>query len=632
MENTEFNRLVARLEREAAVSPSGYRVKVAGLALLGFGILAVLLGVMGFGLLLLGGLGIAVVVTGGKALVLLLKLGKLVLLLALPAWFLTKAGMKALFVRLPAPRGRDITPAEAPALFEALARMRGRMKGPRFHHVLVVDDVNAAIVQRPAFGLFGWPRNYLMLGLPLLEAMPADEALSVVAHEYGHLAGSHGHFSAFIYRLRHTWGTIQSHVDELQGWVAKLVAPMVQWYAPYFNAYTFVLARADEYQADAASAELVGAGPAARALTRVNIVGPQHERFMAQTYERIDLEPAPPAGVMQRWASEARTLPPESEARAFLRAALDREGHFADSHPTLRARLRPLLGGAEPGDDPPPPLAGPSAAEAWLGPLATRLREEFQQQWADRVREPWGERHAERLKDRQQLATLRAAPERSDDDTLAMLGLAMRLEPETDVREPLAAFNAQHPDHASGLYTEAVARLGREDAAGLALLERVMALDPDATKPACERAHAFLSARGDKAAAEAFAVRWRERHAFEQARTAQIRRIDVAHALAPHGLDADAVAAIRALLAGPAIENVEAVYLARRVIPADPGAVVYLMGVKLSWWGRQGDRPKQVVDRLAALELPVSMTIVTLTGEYAPFEAKFSAVAGARLL
>jgi len=44
-------------------------------------------------------------------------------------------------------------------LFDAMDRMRERMKGPRFHHVLITDDVNAAVVQRPAFGLFGWPRN-----------------------------------------------------------------------------------------------------------------------------------------------------------------------------------------------------------------------------------------------------------------------------------------------------------------------------------------------------------------------------------------------------------------------------------------------------------------------------------------
>jgi len=38
------------------------------------------------------------------------------------------------------------------------------------------------------------------------------------------------------------------------------------WYAPYFGAYSFVLARAREYEADRCSVEVVGKANAARAL------------------------------------------------------------------------------------------------------------------------------------------------------------------------------------------------------------------------------------------------------------------------------------------------------------------------------------------------------------------------------
>src|SRR6185436_18953469 len=115
------------------------------------------------------------------------------------------------------------------------------------------------------------------LGLPLLEALSPEEALAVVAHEYGHLAGSHSRFAAFIYRLRHSWETIQALSQQWQGWAARPLQAVVRWYAPYFNAYTFVLARANEYQADAASAELVGAGVATSALKRVNISSSQYD-------------------------------------------------------------------------------------------------------------------------------------------------------------------------------------------------------------------------------------------------------------------------------------------------------------------------------------------------------------------
>jgi Zn-dependent protease with chaperone function len=627
----DFNRLVARLERESAATPRAYRTRVAALALLGFGILGLLLGAMGLGLVALAGIAVAIVLSGGKALILLLKLGKLAVLLAIPVWYLMNATVKALFVRVPAPQGREITRAQAPALFAAIDDMRRRMKGPRFHHVLIDDDVNAGIVQRPAFGLFGWPRNYLVLGLPLLEALSADEALSVVAHEYGHLAGSHGRFSAFIYRLRHTWSTVQTHIDHVEGWIGRLVAPMIRWYAPYFNAYTFVLARADEYQADAASAELVGAHHAVHALMRVNIVGPRHQRFMAQTYDRIAHDAAPPADTMQRWADEARSAPSEADAAAWLREALDREGHFTDSHPTLRARLVALRRGDPVDVLPPPPLAGNSAAHAWLGALAPVLREAFQRDWATRVEEAWKTRHEQARVERARLLELRALPVRDAARTLEMLRLALRLEPETDQREPLAAFNAANPDHAEGLFVEGYERLDRDDASGLPLLEASMRLDPNAIKPACQRAHAFLNSRGDKAGAESYAQRWRDRDAHEKLRDTQMRVIDTAHALAPHGLAPETIAQVRARLTPAVTRHVAAIHLARRVIPADPSVVLWVMGVQLTWWGRRRKLHGAVVQRIAAAEFPIRMTVLTLDGSYKAFEPKFRALENARL-
>lgn len=632
MDIDRFRQLVAQLERDSAVSPAGYRIKVAALALLGFGILALLLGAVGAGLLLIAGVLVAVAFSGGWALLLALKFGKLLLFLAIPLWYLVKASLRALLVRLPAPEGREITRAEAPALFAALDRMRERMRGPRFHHVLVIDGVNAAIVQRPALGLIGWPRNYLLLGLPLLESLPPDEALAVVAHEYGHLAGSHGHFSAFIYRLRHTWGTVQAFCEHIEGWLGRLVAPLVRWYVPYFNAYTFVLARADEYQADAASAELVGAASAARALKRVNLVAPRHERFMAQTFERIDHEAAPPRDLMQRWAAQAGEPAGDAESARWLADALDRTGDPMDTHPTLRARLAALPLDGESLQAPPPPAVGPSAAQAWLGPLLETLRAEAQARWAEAVAGPWSERHAEVQQARERLAELRALAGPDAAQQIEQLRLTLRLEPQADLRAPLAAFNAAHPGHALGLYLEGTVRLDRGERDGLALLEQAVALDPEASKPAFERAHAFLSQRGENEAAEAYSARWRERDALESERARQARTLDPAHALVPHGLDAPTLAAVKARLGGPLLESVDEVYLARRVLPADPAAVQLLVGVKLSWWGLRRGRQQQVLDRLAAAQWPVPLLFATLDGRHQPLLAKFRALPDARLV
>jgi hypothetical protein len=59
-----------------------------------------------------------------------------------------------------------------------------RFRTPRFHHVLVTDDFNAAVVQAPRLGLFGWYRNYLLIGLPLAKALTVEQFKAVLAHEF----------------------------------------------------------------------------------------------------------------------------------------------------------------------------------------------------------------------------------------------------------------------------------------------------------------------------------------------------------------------------------------------------------------------------------------------------------------
>ena len=337
MEIERFKRLVSRLERESAASAWRYRLKVAALALLGVGVIGVVLSAAGFGLLLLAALGVALLWKGGVLLLLLLKFAKLLIFLAVPLWLLVRSSLHALFVRLPPPAGLAVGRADAPALFEALDRMRRRLKGPPVHQVLLVDQLNAAIVQRPMFGLVGWPRNHLLLGLPLLDSLAPDEALAVVAHEYGHLAGSHGRFGAFIYRLRLSWATIDAVASQWKGLAGGLLRRLVGWYVPYFNAYTFVLARANEFEADRASVDLVGAAAAAAALKRVNLAGAHHEAFLGQAFEQVIHAPQPPADLQARWAEVSGRSAAQPQAARWLGDALDREGQWHDTHPTPRA-------------------------------------------------------------------------------------------------------------------------------------------------------------------------------------------------------------------------------------------------------------------------------------------------------
>ena len=607
MDVSRFEQLIHRLEAVAARNPSGYRARVAAVALLGFVILAV---VLGMALLMVGALAGVVLMLfkgGGAVALIALKLGKALILLALPLWLLLKTSFRMLLARFPAPEGLEITRADAPRLFERLDDMQRRMNGPAFHHVLLVDQLNAAVVQHPRLGLFGWNRHYLILGLPLLQTLDEDEALAVVAHEYGHLAGDHGRFGAFIYRLRGAWGQMQAMAQTWDDWGSRLVARLFGWYAPWFNAYSFVMARANEYQADRSSAELVGAAAAARALQRVGVAA----RFEAQDFwpgiDRLARAQAePPAALSGEWRRALSSLD-EARACSYRDEVLQESTGYGDTHPCLNDRLRAL------GEAPSPvlPAIGTTAAERWLGDALPRLAGVLDARWRDDVRTRWQERNsylAERL---QQLQALRENRERSVEDEWTLLLLTAELDPDVDRRPAIEALLARAPDHLAARFALGDLKLDADDAGGIDDIEAVMQADADAILAGCETIWRWLRTR-DPVRADLYCERWERRQAHLAGVQHEMDTLDPKCELGRHDLSPEVEADIvRAVL--PHVDRLARVFLLRRPIGADPRARAYVLAFDMTRrWLRSEEALGKLARTLAAADYPVSLHVVPL--------------------
>jgi Zn-dependent protease with chaperone function len=172
----DFHALVEYCEKLALESPATYRWKVGGLAALGIGfVMALAVGSLGLGL------GLAVLILWAKA-------GVLLKLAILPMAFAYYLG-RALWVTFPEPTGKTVTSQTSPKLFAEIEAVRKQLGAQRVHRILIEPEkFNAAIVQIPRLGPLGWTKNYLILGLPLLESMTRDEFRAVLAHEFGHLS------------------------------------------------------------------------------------------------------------------------------------------------------------------------------------------------------------------------------------------------------------------------------------------------------------------------------------------------------------------------------------------------------------------------------------------------------------
>ncbi|WP_168735203.1 M48 family metallopeptidase [Pseudothauera rhizosphaerae] len=484
MQDQDYERLVRRLEIEAQSAPRAFQAKVMLLSGFAYLILFAMLGVLA-----------ALVVAGfhfareSHSTWITFKLA----LLGVAVAGLLFGVLRAFLARLPEPEGREIGAAEAPRLFELIERIRRKLDGPPIHRVVVDPSFNAAIAQVPRFGLFGGHRNHLILGLPYLHAMTTKEMAATLAHEYGHLAGAHGKTGAWIYRQRITFGTLmdklqrESDGDLLSG---LLLAALVR-FAPYFNAYTFVLSRQDEYDADAISARLAGAEAAATGLCRGALLGDWiAETFWSRLYAQAGERTAPafmPYTAMP--AAFAAGYPDWATAERLAEARRVRSG-LHDTHPSLQDRLSAI---DQPARVPPP--VGKSAAETLLGPLAQQLAREFDTQWWQTEQAEWQAHHRQCLENRAMIARLQGAPHDAlNAFDLHELGRALAREGRGEEARTVLTRLLARPD---GPFPQAELLLGRlllveDDHGGLEHLHRAAAADARLVDECAQRGYDFL--------------------------------------------------------------------------------------------------------------------------------------------
>jgi len=436
MDRADFIHLVRLSEHASADDSKAYRRSVAAFAALGYawvvgclllstGILAWVASAMMHGRI--RGFYVALVVAAGGLL-----------------W----TSLRALWCSFDEPEGVVLQPADAPALFEALERIRKKIKGPPIHRVRLDADFNASIRQHPRFGLFGGGVNYLNIGLPLLMALDRPRFLAVLAHEYGHLRGDHGRFAAWIYRTRLSWAMLNHGLRNDEGPVAAATQAFLRWYFPRFSAKTFALARQDEYEADRISGKLLGKDVAAAALTELAVKGDWVAREFWPGHWSAAAVQALPVGPYAAMRPLLGLAPPGDFARESLRQALRRISDVDDTHPGLRDRLEALKAGKG------LPAWSPSSrsALALLGDGGAKWIAHFDKQWCRDNASDWKQHHAYLGRVRARADALASSEKRNNAEEMVELGnLRRRLDARADVRGCYERSLQMTPGHAGAL-------------------------------------------------------------------------------------------------------------------------------------------------------------------------------------
>lgn len=386
MDTNDVSILIGRIERESDANPKLHLVKVALVAALGFlPIFILLIGALTGFIKLISSL----VVDGrGPLMPVLLVSGSVAGLIAI---------VRALAVPGIVPGGHEISHEDAPALFAAIddvvERMaytkKDRMCAASIESVTLDGSFDARMHQVPRWGVFGGFQNHLQLGIPLLAALTIAELKAVLAHEIGHLGGEHDRFAAWLYRQRIAWGLVQQKFAHATTATDRVLGKFFGWYAAYFQAYAFVIARDLEYKADRAASRATHPGAVANALTKIALMRRFLEeefwpRFMNQV-ESAPEPPYPPYSMMPRAFGLALK---QWSRQDWLDRSLRRLPVAGDTHPSLGERFEAL--NIQPA---PPTYAADRSSLSLFGADGPKMLKWCDDMWRKENGALWRQRH-----------------------------------------------------------------------------------------------------------------------------------------------------------------------------------------------------------------------------------------------
>jgi len=612
-----FEKTAQKAEALAGSNLPIYKLKLVGYALLGyaviFSILAALFGLVG------GLIGMAYLSTGMLLMLLLKK--KLILVLLPVIWVL----IKALWVRFEAPSGYVVTAKEVPALFEELERLRRQLQAPKIHQVILTPELNASISQTPRLGIFGWQKNTLTLGLELLLVLSPEQTRAVIAHELGHLSGNHSRFKGWIYRARISWYNLMEAFQREDSWGAAMMRRFFDWYAPRFAAYSFALARSNEYEADAISAALTTPEVAGEALVYTHVTSPYIDSNYWDTFfEQADTTPAPAHGPWQGLhAFLQQSRPAAAQMEQMLQQELQQETGYANTHPALQDRLAALK------VDPVLPVpVERTAALSWLGEQYQPIIEAFDTEWLDYYSERWQERYNYV---QEQTGLLLALNDR-DEVTLSDEQLWQKALLTEEFRGSDAAFAVYHsyqqryPEDPDAAFVLGRMLYHRDDEALLGQLKLALGR-PRHVIEACEYAYYYLLRHGRNEESVWWQQRAEEQQRIDAESEKERSELKPKDRLHQSSIDAEARQQILAVL--QAHPKVKAAWLAEKEVKhyADVPALALLVKLK----GVLTDHDKVAAEIADAMEADATFFVVPKTGDYKKL-AKAIVKAGERIL
>jgi Zn-dependent protease with chaperone function len=242
------------------------------------------------------------------------------------------------------PMSREVTPDEAPELWQAVRDAAQRLQTTPPDHIIIGLQFNFYVTELAVCHDTGRAEGKtLYLSYPLLKQLSGDEVLAIVGHELGHFIGEDTRMTREFYPMRLKIRATMLAMAR-SGWVGWPSFQFLNFFSWCFGETEQAASRKRELLADQKAAAVTTARTAANALVRFQVAT---EAFRLGLADAVKNKIENPLNVPLQTVVQEKLA---GDAEFWNRLFEQHTPHPLDSHPPLNIRLGALgqnLGGAD---------------------------------------------------------------------------------------------------------------------------------------------------------------------------------------------------------------------------------------------------------------------------------------------
>lgn len=234
------------------------------------------------------------------------------------------------------PMSREVTPAEAPELWEAVREAARRLQTEPPDRIIIGLQLNFYVTELAVLHDSGKAEGRtLFLSYPLLKGLSEDEVLAIIGHELGHFMGADTKLTREFYPLRLKFrGTLIALARS--GWIVWPSFQLLNLFHLSFAETEQQASRERELLADQKGAFLTSPRTAAQALLRFQVLA---EAFQRGLKDAVKNQASNPLNLSLQPIVRDQLAP---EAKFWTQLFEKKLPHPLDSHPALHVRLESL--------------------------------------------------------------------------------------------------------------------------------------------------------------------------------------------------------------------------------------------------------------------------------------------------